>query len=71
MITGGNTYEGLVYGSHPGGEDPSNPSHMSYNEYGGIGLLPGYVIDTHFSERGREARLIRSVPYKGSFHIDI
>ena len=32
---------------------------LSYDENGGLGLLDGYVIDTHFSERGRESRLIR------------
>lgn len=26
---------------------------------GGLGLLPGWTLDTHFSERGRELRLLR------------
>jgi len=31
---------------------------LTYWPAGGLGLLPGWTIDTHFSERGRELRLL-------------
>ncbi|KAK2714599.1 hypothetical protein QYM36_008974 [Artemia franciscana] len=59
MITSGRPYDSLVYGSYSGGPDPVYPDDLTYDENGGLGLLNGYIPDTHFSERGREARLIR------------
>ncbi|MFC0047003.1 cyanophycinase [Rheinheimera tilapiae] len=32
---------------------------LTYRAQGGLGLFPFGVMDTHFSERGREARLVR------------
>ncbi len=32
---------------------------LTYRPQGGLGLFPFGVMDTHFSERGREARLVR------------
>jgi len=32
---------------------------LTYRPQGGLGLFPFGVLDTHFSERGREARLVR------------
>lgn len=32
---------------------------LTYWPDGGLGLLPGWTLDTHFSERGRELRLLR------------
>lgn len=32
---------------------------LTYWPEGGLGLLPGWTLDTHFSERGRELRLLR------------
>ena len=61
MITDGTSYDGLVYGAFSGESNSSNPGSLSYNEHGGLGFLAGWVPDTHFSERGREARLIRLV----------
>jgi cyanophycinase len=61
MITDGSSYDGLVYGAFSGGSNSSNPGSLSYNEHGGLGFLAGWIPDTHFSERGREARLIRLV----------
>jgi len=31
---------------------------LTYWAAGGLGLLPGWTVDTHFSERGRELRLL-------------
>ncbi|KAK4019862.1 hypothetical protein OUZ56_001866 [Daphnia magna] len=59
MITGGSSYDALIYGAFSGGPNSNNPGDLSYDEHGGLGFLAGWVPDTHFSERGREARLIR------------
>ena len=34
-------------------------NHLTFNRNGGLALFPWGVLDTHFSERGRQARLIR------------
>ncbi|KAI8491479.1 hypothetical protein Bbelb_306790 [Branchiostoma belcheri] len=39
--------------------DPNSPDDVAYNRSGGIGLAPEFVVDVHFSEKGREGRLIR------------
>lgn len=59
MITGGVSWNALAYGSYSGGPKPLYPDDLSYDEYGGLGLLPLWLPDTHFSQRGREGRLIR------------
>ena len=67
MITGGSSYEGLNNGAVSGGYKPLRPNELSYDEYGGLGFLSGWIPDTHFSERGREGRLIRLVSYISLF----
>ncbi|XP_070566911.1 cyanophycinase-like [Ptychodera flava] len=62
MVTGGLSWQGLVYGacactSHP--DDPRDG--LTYDPDGGLGVIDDVVLDTHFSERGREGRLIRLV----------
>lgn len=59
MITSGSSWNALTYGAFSGGPKPLNPDYLTYDENGGLGLLTGWVTDTHFSERGREGRLIR------------
>ena len=60
MITSGSSWDALTYGSFSGGPKPLYPNDLTYDEKGGLGFLAaGWVIDTHFSERGRECRLIR------------
>lgn len=61
MITSGSSWNALTYGAFSGGPKPLNPDYLTYDEKGGLGLLTGWVTDTHFSERGREGRLIRLV----------
>ncbi|WP_460828283.1 type 1 glutamine amidotransferase family protein [Marilutibacter aestuarii] len=39
---------------------------FTYWPGGGLGLAPGLVVDTHFSERGREARLVRLLADTGA-----
>ncbi len=58
MITGGESYEGIRNGAFPYiQEDHLND--LSYNPAGGFGLFTYGLLDTHFTERGREGRLIR------------
>jgi len=61
MITGGYSWEACVYGAFPGGYNDNYPYDLSYNELGGLGFMQNYLLDTHFSQRGREARLIRLI----------
>ena len=47
-------------GAYAGGYNPQYPNDLSYDEHGGLGFMPSsFLLDTHFSERGRESRLIR------------
>ncbi len=42
------------------GLDSTNEEDLSYDPLGGLGFFPrGFVLDTHFGQRGREGRLIR------------
>ncbi len=58
MITGGESYNGLRYGSYSS-VSSSNPDDLSYDAQGGFGLFKYGLIDTHFSERGRQGRIVR------------
>ena len=55
MITGGESYDALRYGVYtsPGGDD------LSYDMQGGFGFFNHGLLDTHFSERGRQGRILR------------
>lgn len=59
MVTGGVSWNALVSGASSGGPKPLRPDDLTYDEHGGLGLLPKWLPDTHFSQRGREGRLIR------------
>lgn len=50
MIARGESHEGLTKGNVKFGE--------------GLGLLPGTIIDSHFLQRGRMARLVEAVTHK-------
>ncbi|XP_018019129.1 cyanophycinase-like [Hyalella azteca] len=58
MIAYGLSYNAVDSGAHEGGCETANRDDLCYIEDGGLGLVRGYVVDTHFSQRGREARLI-------------
>lgn len=58
MITGGVSYDGIKYGSFPY-LDPFNTNNLTYNPVGGFGFFTYGLLDAHFSQRGREGRLIR------------
>ncbi|XP_011440861.3 cyanophycinase [Magallana gigas] len=56
MINNGMSYEALRYGVHTTYSE-DHPDYLVYNPSGGLGFLDGFIIDAHFSERGREGRL--------------
>jgi len=53
--------QALTFGAFPGGYNDLYPYDLSYNENGGLGFMDGFLLDSHFSERGREGRFIRLV----------
>ncbi|MCX7569754.1 cyanophycinase [Tumebacillus sp. DT12] len=55
MITGGESYEALRYGSYTS----VSGDNLSYDPKGGFGFFKEGLIDTHFSERGRQGRIVR------------
>src|SRR5690606_38584535 len=59
MVTGGESYEALRYGPYtsPYGDD------LSYDPAGGFGFFSHGLLDTHFSERGRQGRIVRLADY--------
>jgi len=71
MITNGDSYNAMQFGAfdlpapQPGCDKDQSCSnglaenHLTYTAMGGLGLFPWGVLDTHFSERGRQGRLIR------------
>ncbi|PTB90263.1 cyanophycinase [Pseudidiomarina aestuarii] len=71
MITNGTSAEALKAGARaaeppvPGCNNNDscprdmNQDTLTYHPLGGIGLFPYAILDTHFSERGRQARLLR------------
>jgi cyanophycinase len=59
MITAGESYEALLDGSVSLiGSPPFEPT-LHYNPLGGLGFFDYGMLDTHFSERGRQGRIIR------------
>jgi cyanophycinase len=71
MITNGDSTSALLYGAFdlaPPAEGCDKDqscsnglaeNHLTYSSAGGLGLFRWGVLDTHFSERGRQGRLIR------------
>jgi cyanophycinase len=59
MVTGGESYEALRYGPYttPSGDD------LAYDPQGGFGFFDYGLLDTHFSERGRQGRIVRLADY--------
>ncbi|PYZ95510.1 hypothetical protein CR205_18430 [Alteribacter lacisalsi] len=57
MITGGDSYRGITDGSVEGYH--SDGSVLGYFKEGGLGFFSYGLVDTHFSERAREGRMIR------------
>ncbi len=71
MITNGDSYSAMQFGAFdlpaplPGCDKDQSCSnglaenHLTFSSQGGLGLFPWGVLDTQFSERGRQGRLIR------------
>ncbi|MAD76817.1 MAG: hypothetical protein CML20_18870 [Rheinheimera sp.] len=71
MITNGDSFNAMQFGAFDlpapevGCDKDSScsnglaESHLTYSASGGLGLFRWGVLDTHFSERGRQGRLIR------------
>ncbi|TMW70149.1 cyanophycinase [Alteribacter natronophilus] len=57
MITGGDSYRGITEGSVEGYH--SDGSILGYYKEGGLGFFSYGLVDSHFSERAREGRMIR------------
>lgn len=63
MVTGGESYNALVWGSYetPCGAPSGDVCHddLTFDAGGGLGFFVEGLIDTHFSERGRQGRIVR------------
>ncbi|KAL4236965.1 hypothetical protein ACF0H5_005349 [Mactra antiquata] len=60
MVKSGVSYDSLSYGSFPDVEpDHTRRDALIYGTLGGLGFMKGYVLDSHFAQRGREGRMIR------------
>ena len=65
MITGGESWQSLVHGAFK--EDSTSiPYALTHNPLGGFGLFTLGLIDTHFSERGRQGRIVRLAAHSRS-----
>ncbi|NJN85519.1 MAG: cyanophycinase [Leptolyngbyaceae cyanobacterium SL_7_1] len=59
MITEGQTYEALVYDPISLIDIPPIADELYYNPLGGFGFFNYGLLDTHFSQWGRQGRIIR------------
>jgi cyanophycinase len=59
MVTNGESYEGLRDGSVSLVGSPPFDNTLYYNPLGGLGFFEYGLLDSHFSERGRQGRIIR------------
>ncbi|TVQ42534.1 MAG: hypothetical protein EA365_14935 [Gloeocapsa sp. DLM2.Bin57] len=59
MITEGESYQALLESPIALVGTPPISRELYYNPLGGLGLFPYATLDTHFSERGRQGRIIR------------
>lgn len=70
MISNGDSYHALQYGAKAGAApwpgcakeqrcpEGISERQLTYTAAGGLGLFPLGILDTHFAERGRQARLL-------------
>ena len=65
MITGGESYDALNHGAFPSFSS-TYPDDLSYDSKGGFALFNYGVLDTHFSERGRQGRIVRLASSRGA-----
>lgn len=65
MITEGESFESLVNDPIPLIGSPPLKPELYYNPLGGLNLFKYGLLDTHFSERGRQGRIIRLAAESG------
>ncbi|GAA1072910.1 cyanophycinase [Kitasatospora arboriphila] len=58
MVTGGESWDGLRYGSYTT-VSSSHPDDLTYRPEGGFDFFTSGLLDTHFAARGREGRITR------------
>ncbi len=58
MLTGGESYEAVQNGSFSS-IDSNHPDNLSYDSRGGFNFFTYGLLDAHFSQRGRQGRLMR------------
>lgn len=58
VVTGGATYEGLVFGAIEDA-DGGDTNMLTYDPLGGLKIIEGVLIDAHFTNKGRQGRLVR------------
>ena len=62
IFDGDNPYDALVNGIYEMTcPENLNRSILAYEPLGGMRLLSGYMLDVHFSQRGRQARLVKAL----------
>lgn len=61
VILNGDSMNALVLGTAYQESFTGKQFPLAYSKYGGLGFLNNYVMDSHFSEKGREMRLIRTL----------
>ena len=66
MITGGESWEALVYGPFENKCPDKIRYALTYNPKGGFNMFTLGLIDTHLSERGRQGRIMRLASHVGS-----
>jgi len=59
MVTNGESYEALRDGSVSFVGSPPFNNTLYYNPLGGLGFFEYGLLDSHFSERGRQGRIVR------------
>ena len=52
MVTGGESYDGLIFKARDYISD-RHPDDLSYYKLGGFGFFQNAYLDTHFGTRGR------------------
>ena len=60
VITGGDSWESLVWGaSQDSSMDSDVSGNLTYDALGGLNILQNILIDAHFSQKARQGRLVR------------
>ncbi|KAJ5076378.1 cyanophycinase [Anaeramoeba ignava] len=63
MVTGGESYNAVTQDKPHSYIDDNYPDDLSYDPYPGFNIFTLGLLDTHFSQRGREGRMIRLLDF--------